>query len=51
MSYGYIILFNIDLWNYVYYINYENERGRCVDNFKMIADFKNANRIFNNIMG
>lgn len=49
MSLGYIPLFNIDMWEHAYYINYENDKSKYVDNFMMIADFSNANKIFNSI--
>lgn len=47
---GYIPLFNIDLWEHAYYINYENEKARYIDNFEKIADFKNANMIYEKIV-
>lgn len=50
MSLGYIPLFNIDMWEHAYYINYENDKSKYIDNFKMIADFSNANKIFNSII-
>lgn len=46
LLYGYIPLFNVDLWEHAYYINYENERLRYLDNFEKIADFESANKIF-----
>jgi len=49
MSFGYIPLFNIDMWEHAYYINYENDKSKYIDNFMMIADFSNANKIFNSI--
>ena len=49
MSLGYIPLFNIDMWEHSYYINYENDKSKYIDNFMMIADFSNANKIFNSI--
>lgn len=49
MFFGYIPLFNIDLWEHAYYINYENDKSKYIDNFMMIADFSNANKIFNSI--
>lgn len=50
LSLGHIPLFNIDLWEHAYYINYENEKARYIDNFKEIADFTNANEIYNSII-
>lgn len=47
---GYIPLFNIDLWEHAYYLNYLNERGRYIDNFKNIADFTNASLIYDKIV-
>ena len=49
MSLGCIPLFNIDMWEHSYYINYENDKSKYIDNFMMIADFSNANKIFNSI--
>ena len=47
LLYGYIPLFNIDLWEHAYYINYENDKSKYIDNFKEIADFSYANEIYN----
>lgn len=49
LLYGYIPLFNVDLWEHVYYINYENDRSRYLDNLKEIVDFSNASNIYNNM--
>lgn len=50
LSMGYIPLFTIDMWEHAYYLNYENEKGDYIDNFKDIADFRYANKIFNSIV-
>lgn len=50
LSLGYIPLFTIDLWEHAYYLNYENEKARYLDNFDKIADFTYANKIFNNLV-
>lgn len=49
LIYGYIPLINIDLWEHAYYINYQNDKARYIDNFKNIVDFTNANYIFNSM--
>ena len=43
-------LFNIDLWEHAYYINYENNKSNYFDNFILIADFTNANNIYNKLV-
>ena len=50
LLYGYIPLFNIDLWEHAYYINYKNDKNKYIDNFEVIADFNNACKIYNNIL-
>lgn len=50
ISFGYIPLFNIDMWEHAYYLNYKNEKINYIENLKNIADFTNANKIYNSIM-
>ena len=40
-------LFCIDLWEHAYYINYENDKLKYFENFKTLANFNYANKIFN----
>lgn len=49
LLYGMVPLFNIDLWEHAYYINYENDKSKYLDNIKEIADFTNASEIYNKI--
>jgi len=47
LSIGYIPLFNVDMWEHAYYLNYKNEKEKYLDNFFLVADFSNASEIFN----
>lgn len=47
---GYIPLFNIDLWERAYYINYENNKEAYIDNFEKIACFENASRVYEKLI-
>ena len=49
LLYGYVPLFNIDLWEHAYYLNYENDRSKYVDNFREIVDFTNAGFLYDNM--
>lgn len=46
---GFIPLFTIDLWEHAYYLNYNNDKAKYIDNFKQIADFKYASEKYNEI--
>ena len=50
LSNGDIPIFNIDLWEHAYYLNYENDKERYLNNLENIIDFTNANEIFNNLI-
>lgn len=47
---GYIPLFNIDLWEHAYYLNYQNDRGKYIDNFKEIVSFKYADELYGRVL-
>lgn len=47
---GDIPLLNVDLWEHAYYLNYENDKMKYLDNFEQIVDFTYANKVFNSIM-
>lgn len=47
---GNIPLFTIDLWEHAYYINYNNDKKRYLENFFEIADFSIANNLYEKII-
>ncbi len=49
-SLGYVPLFNMDMWEHAYYLNYKNEKANYIDNFKIIADFTYASDVYYSIM-
>lgn len=49
LLYGYVPLFNIDLWEHAYYLNYENDRSKYIDNFREIGDFTNASFLYDSM--
>ena len=44
---GYIPLFNVDMWEHAYYLNYKNNKKDYLDNFFEISNFYYANKIMN----
>ena len=51
LLFGYVPLFNIDMWEHAYYLNCQNDKSKYLDNFKEIADFTNASIIYDSISG
>ena len=43
-----IPLFCIDLWEHAYYLDYQNDKAKYLDNLSSIVDFSLASEIFNN---
>lgn len=43
LLYNYTPLFNVDMWEHAYYLNYQNNKKEYLDNFFDIANFKYAN--------
>ncbi len=46
ITYGFIPLFNIDLFEHAYFLDYHNNRNDYIDALFSIADFTNANEIY-----
>lgn len=47
LMFGYTPLFNVDMWEHAYYLNYKNNKQEYLDNFFEIANFSYANQRFN----
>lgn len=45
-SYNMIPLLTIDLWEHAYYLDYQNDRTKYINNFFQIIDFDEANKIY-----
>lgn len=50
LSFGCIPLFTVDMWEHAYYLNYNNDKNKYLDNFEVISDYANASMIYNHIM-
>lgn len=48
-SYGMIPLLTIDLWEHAYYLDYQNDRDKYIENFFTKIDFTNAQTIYEKI--
>lgn len=48
LSYGFIPLFTIDLWEHAYYLDYQNKRDDYINNFFSIVNFDEASKIYEN---
>ncbi|MBE6149413.1 MAG: superoxide dismutase [Firmicutes bacterium] len=43
-SYGVIPIMNIDLWEHAYYLDYQNDKNKYIENFFSIVDFGNISK-------
>lgn len=50
LSYNLIPLFNIDLWEHAYYLQYKNDRNSYIENFWNKANFDYANKKYDEIV-
>lgn len=44
LLFGYIPLFNVDMWEHAYYLGYKNNKQEYLENFFNIANFNCANK-------
>lgn len=45
--YGFTPLLTLVFWEHAYYLNYENDKLKYIDNFKIVINFNYANKLFN----
>jgi len=45
-SYDMTPLLTIDLWEHAYYLDYQNERTKYINNFFQVIDFDEANKLY-----
>lgn len=48
--YGLNPLIALDLWEHAYYLNYQNERNRYIENFFEIIDFEQINQLYEKVL-
>ena len=48
-SYGVIPIMNIDLWEHAYYLDYQNDKNKYVENFFSIVDFDKISKKYEEI--
>lgn len=48
-SYGVIPIMNIDLWEHAYYLDYQNDRSKYVENFFSVVDFGKISKKYEEI--
>lgn len=49
LFFGSVPLFTVDLWEHAYYINYNNDKKKYLENFFQIADFSFVNQVYEKI--
>lgn len=46
LSYGFVPIFAIDLWEHAYYLDYQNKRNEYINNFFSIVNFDEASKLY-----
>ena len=49
LSYNYIPLFTIDLWEHAYYLKYKNDRNAYIENIWHKTNFNHASTIYESL--
>lgn len=48
LSYGYIPILNIDVWEHSYYLKYKANKEKYINNFMNIIDYEKVEKLYNN---